>query len=155
MAKLSAAKLAANRANAKKAGRKPGSKNLATLEKNKVAEEVRQLILKKAHPLARAGMIEAMGMTFVYRIDDVLGPKGKVIGKKHVRVTDPNEIATALDQMEEGGYDPENAFYYVTTKEPSMAAVDRLLNRAIGKVDDDFGGEGPVTTIIVKKYGAS
>ena len=57
--------------------------------------------------------------------------------------------------MEEGGYDPENAFYYVTTKEPSMAAVDRLLNRAIGKVDDDFGGEGPITTIIVKKYGSS
>lgn len=153
--KLTEKQLAANRLNAKKGGRKKGTKNPATLEREKVLLAVNQQIMEQAAVLVRAGMIEAKGMNFVYRIDDVLNDKGKVIGKKHVRVTDSDEIARALDQMEAGGYDSENEYYYVTTKEPSMTAVDKLLNRPLGKAKEQLeitNPDGNLKTIIVNKF---
>lgn len=114
-------------------GRKPGP--LAALRKLEIAKRnaMAKLIYKKTAPLIRAGMITALGQNFVYRIDEERDSKGKLLSRKHVLVTDPHEIADALDQMEEGAQDPDDKFYYVTAKEPDTRAIEMLLNRAYGK----------------------
>lgn len=114
-------------------GRKPGP--LAALRKLEIAKRhaMEKLIYKKTAPLIRAGFISAMGQNFVYRIDEERDSKGKLLSRKHVLVEDAREIAEALDKMEEGGQDPDDAYYYVTTKEPDVRAIEMLLNRAYGK----------------------
>lgn len=134
--------------NGMKGGRPPGSKSARTLEREKVSEAVNQMILRKARPLVRAAMIPALGQNFIYRIDEEYEPdqvktnkdgeeyvsaKGRLRKRVHVLVTDPEEIATALDAMEEGGRHPDDKYYYVTTKEPDFRAVEMLLNRPLGK----------------------
>lgn len=108
---------------------------MATLRKLEIAKRhaMEKLIYKKTAPLIRAGMISALGQNFVYRIDEERDSKGKLISRKHVLVEDPKEIETALDKMEEGGQDPDDAYYYITTKEPDTRAIEMLLNRAYGK----------------------
>lgn len=114
-------------------GRKPGA--LSAVRKMELAQKkvMEKLIYKKTAPLIRAALITAMGQTFVYRIDEERDSKDKLISRKHVLVEDPKEIALALDKIEEGGKDPDDAYYYVTAKEPDHKAVEMLLNRAYGK----------------------
>lgn len=126
-------------------GRKPGPLSVVRkmeLQQKKVMEK---LIYKKTAPLIRAGMVTAMGQTFVYRIDEERDSKDKLISRKHVLVTDADEIANALDKIEEGGQDPEDNFYYVTAKEPDVRAIEMLLNRGYGKPKETINVEGEVT----------
>lgn len=136
------------------AGRKKGGKNPATLEREKVLEEVRQQIMKRASALVRAAFIPAMGQNFVYRIDETKNEKGRVVHKEHVLVTDPHEIAMALDQIEEGSNDPEDKYYYVSAKDPDFRAVQMLLDRSLGKSKDMLevtNPDGNLKTIIINK----
>jgi hypothetical protein len=114
-------------------GRKAGP--LSVVRKMELAQKkvMEKLIYKKTAPLIRAAMITALGQNFVYRIDEERDSKGKLLNRKHVLVEDPNEIARALDQMEEGGQDPDDKYYYITAKEPDARAVEMLLNRGYGK----------------------
>ena len=130
--------------NGKKGGRKAGAVSLVRKLELKQKEVMERMIYKKTAPLIRAGMISAMGQNFVYRIDEERDSKGKLLNRKHVLVTDPDEIANALDNIEEGGQDPEEKFYYVTTKEPDIRAVEMLLNRAYGKPKESLKVEGEV-----------
>lgn len=132
------------RAIGKLGGRKPGP--LAALRKLEIAKRhaMEKLIYKKTAPLIRAGMIPALGQTFVYRIDEERDSKGKLLSRKHVLVTDPHEIEKALDKMEEGGQDPDDAYYYVTAKEPDHKAIEMLLNRAYGKPKESLTIDGEV-----------
>lgn len=98
----------------------------------RIESAARDLIAAKAMPLVRAAMIPAMGQTFVYRIDEEENERGKKI-RKHILCTDPDEIAKALDAIEEGGEDPEGNYYYVTAKEPDYKAIEMLMSRAFGK----------------------
>lgn len=149
-----AKQIEANRKNAKKAGRKKGTKNPATLEREKVLEAMRQQIMKRAESLVRAAFIPAMGVNFVYRIDETKNEKGRVVHKEHVLVEDPNEIARALDQIEEGSVDPEDNFYYVSHKAPDFRAVEMLINRVFGKAKEMVevtNPDGNLKTIIINK----
>lgn len=110
-----------------------GLKSQKTLLLERAQRETKAIIANKAQELVRAGMVAALGQTFVYRIDEEQDDKGKITSRKHVRVTDPDEIARALDAMEEGGTDPDGAYYYVTAKEPEYKAIEMLFNRAFGK----------------------
>ena len=144
-----------NRKNGKKGGRPKGAKSPATLEREKVMAEIRQQILKKAAPLVRAAMIPAMGQNFVYRIDETKNEKGRVVHKEHVLVTDPHEIAMALDQIEEGANDPEDKYYYVTATAPDFRAVQMLWDRTFGKAKESIehtNPDGNLKTIIVNKF---
>lgn len=136
------------------AGRKKGGKNPATLEREKVLEAMRQQIMQRAEPLVRAAFIPAMGVNFVYRIDETKNEKGRVVHKEHVLVTDPHEIAMALDQIEEGSTDPEDKFYYVSAKAPDFRAVEMLINRVFGKPKEMVeltNPDGNLKTIIINK----
>jgi len=138
------------------AGRKKGGKNPETLEREKVLEAVRQQIMRRVEPLVRAAFIPAMGVNFVYRIDETKNEKGRVVHKEHVLVTDPHEIAMALDQIEEGASDPEDKYYYVSAEKPDFRAVQMLLDRSLGKSKDMLevtNPDGNLKTIIINKSG--
>lgn len=122
-------------------GIKKGTLTPRKLALRSVEREVQNKIAEKALTLIRAGMITALGQNFVYRIDEEIDLKGRVVSRKHILVTDADEIATALDQMEEGSTHPEDKYYYVTAKEPDHKAVEMLLNRAFGKPKETVGLE--------------
>lgn len=135
-------------------GRPKGMKNKATLEREAVQAAMQQQIMGKAKQLINAGLISAMGQTFVYRIDEELSSKGNVIGRKHVLVTDPDEIGIALDAIEEGGKSEEDKYYYVSATGPDHKAVQMLLDRAFGKPKESIehsNPDGNLKTIIVNK----
>lgn len=117
----------------KMGGVRKGTKSQKVQAREAVQKEVSKLIMSKALTLVRAGMIPALGQNFIYRIDEETNEAGKVLSRKHVLVTDPDEIAEALDQMEEGGTHPDDKYYYVTAKEPDHKAIEMLFNRAFGK----------------------
>lgn len=145
----------ANRRNAQKAGRKKGTKNPATLEREKVLAAVQQQIMEKAAGLVRSAMIPANGMNFVYRIDKKRNKKGDVIFEKNVLVTDPHEIENALDLIadSENGKN-DNEFYFITTERPDHNAIKMLMDRAFGKPKESLdvnNPDGNLKTIIINK----
>lgn len=126
-------------------GRPPGPITLERrleLRKRKVMET---MIYHKTAPLIRAGISNALGQNFVYRIDEERDNKGKLLGRKHILVTDSREIAKALDQIEDGGSHPDDKYYYVTAKEPDIRAIEMLLNRGYGKPKETVTLNGEVT----------
>ena len=136
------------------AGRKPGKKTAKTLEREKVAEAIRQQIMKKADVLIRAAMIPAMGTNFIYRIDQKRNKKGEVTFEKHVLVTDAYEIEQALDQIAEGGTHEDGNYYYVSAEKPDFRAVQMLLDRSLGKSKETVeltNPDGNLKTIIINK----
>ena len=108
-------------------GRPVGSKNKKTLEQEVVREEFRNRILLNVYDLLTAQMNIAKGSSYMYRIEET--EKGK---KKHVLVTDPDEIAEVLDECEGNGVLNDN-YYYITTQAPDNRALDSLLDRVFGK----------------------
>lgn len=122
-------------------GIKKGSKTTKTLKKERIQKSIDQIIMGKAEQIIKATLIPALGMNFVYRIDDEIDVKGRVISRKHILVTDPEEIAEALDQMEEGGTHPDEKYYYVTAKAPEYKAGESLLNRLLGKPKESLAVE--------------
>lgn len=155
MSKTSPTKAEKNRINGKKGGRPKGAKSAVTLEREKVAEAVRQQIMLRAGDLVRAAMVPAMGVKFVYRIDKKLNKKGDVVYEKNVLVTDPNEIETALNLI--GAWDngkEGNEYYFVTTERPDHRAVQMLFDRALGKSKESLeisNPDGNLKTIIINK----
>lgn len=107
------------------------------------------MITNKIQPLIRAGLIPALGQHFVFRIDEEKNEKGVTTSRKHVQVTDPDEIARALDAIEDGGVDPDGVYFYITAKEPDHKAVEMLLNRALGKPKESIAIEGEVKFSLV------
>ena len=132
------------RINGLKGGKKPGKLSVVRQMELNTKKIIEKMIYSKARPLIRAGMINAMGQNFVYRIDEERDSKGKLLTRKHILVTDSKEIAEALDKMEEGGKDPQDRFYYVTAKEPDIRAIEMLLNRAYGKPKESIKVETEV-----------
>lgn len=123
-----------NKINAKFGGIAKGGTRLPRIvEKEKMQKALERKIQSKAFKLFNAGMTVAMGQVFVYRIDEEEDSKGKVISRKHVLVTDENEIAEALDEQEGYGRTTSGKYYYVTTKEPDHKAIQMLLDRGFGK----------------------
>lgn len=120
----------------KKSGRKAGSLNKATLEKKKIEEAFTQRVLGSAERLFNSQFSLAQGCSHLYRIDEVR--RGKEIKRKHVLVTDPEEIRMYLDEE----VDPDK-YYYITTKSPDNKAIDSLLDRAFGRAKQkvEVGGE--------------
>lgn len=117
----------------KKAGRHLGKQNQATLEKNKVLEAFKQRVLHQTDKLFNAQISLATGCSMLYRIETVK-VKGKETGKKHILVTDEEEIKDYLD----GTVDTDD-YYYITTKLPDNKAIDSLMDRAFGKVRQNIG----------------
>ena len=106
-----------------------------------VAKQVKSIQLKQAETVARAMMLPAIGLTFIYKKTQYKNAKGVVARQETARVEDPNEILTALNAINDNGGvvdddESEHIYYYITTKEPDYRAGEAILNRAIGKVAD-------------------
>jgi hypothetical protein len=104
-----------------------------------VAKQVKKLQLAQAETVARAMVLPAVGLTFIYKKTQYKNEKGKALRQETVRVEDPNEILTALNAINDNGGvvdndESEHVYYYITTKEPDYRAGEAILNRAIGKV---------------------
>lgn len=129
----------------KMGGRKPGKLTLIKRAELKAVDATKKIIYKKLASMTRAQIRNAMGLSFVYRIDEERDKNGKLLGRKHVLVDDPHEIAMALDAMEDGanGRDGEQ-YYYITAKEPDTRAYEVLTNRALGKPKETIELEGEV-----------
>ncbi len=125
-------------------GRPFGAKAKATLEREKVAEEVNQRIFNIANGLVNAQASLAKGVQILYRVDKRTTATGKVIEEKPVIVTDPEEIKAYIDgELGSGeGVNDESTYYYITTKEPQSQAVDSLMNRALGKPKETMEIQG-------------
>lgn len=116
----------ASRKNGQKGGRPKGSRNAATLEKDKVAEAFRQRVFRSADRLFDAQMTLAQGVSHLFKIEKASNKKEK---PRHVLVTNEDEIRQYLD----GAFEGRDDYYYLTTKEPNNQAITDMLNRSLGK----------------------
>lgn len=111
------------------AGRPKGSLDKKTIEQKKALEKFKLRVFKRVDRLFNAQSSLAEGLQYMIRIETTKDSKGKEI-KKHVRVTDPDEMIRALD---EGLGDIDGDYYYLTSKDPDNKALDSLMDRAFGK----------------------
>lgn len=129
------------------AGRPEGSRNEATLERERVFKEVQNRIMRKAQRILDSQLSLAEGQQFLYRIDIEIDSKGKKTRSKPILVTDPEEISSYLDGAEGDGesMNTETEYYYITTKEPNNQAIDSMFDRTFDKArqrtDITSGGE--------------
>ena len=75
----------------------------------------------------------ALGQQYIFKLEEEINDKGKIISREHVQVDDPSEIASALGFIAAGGVDPQGVYYYITTKEPDWRAAEAIFNRIFGK----------------------
>jgi len=133
------------------AGRKPGSKTKATLEKLKVQEAFNQRVMAKADALFNAQLTLAVGSMKVFRIDETEGEKGKT-KREHVHVTDADEIKALLDEHDGANGVVDGVYYYFSDVLPDNKAIDSMLNRSLGKPTEkhEHGGEGggPIEIVV-------
>jgi hypothetical protein len=130
------------------AGKKPGTKTKATLEKQAVAEAFNQRVMNKADALFNAQLTLAVGSMKVFRIDQE--GEGKAKKKVHVHVTDADEIKALLDEHDGCAGVVDGVFYYFSDVLPDNRAIDSMLNRTLGKPT----GHVKVETIDPKKVAA-
>lgn len=134
------------------AGKPKGSKDKATLEKQKVQEAFNQRVMAKADALFNAQLYLAVGSMKVFRIDETNDGKGKT-KREHVHVTDADEIKALLDEHDGMNGVVDDVYYYFTDVLPDNKAIEGMLNRALGKPTEkhEHGGEGggPITVKVV------
>lgn len=117
------------------AGRKPGSRTKAKLEKMKVIEAFNQRVMAKADALFNAQLTLAVGSMKVFRIDEIEGDNGKK-RRQHVHVTDADEIKALLDEHDGAPGVVDGVYYYFQDVLPDNRAIEAMLNRALGKAVD-------------------
>lgn len=103
-----------------------------------VAKQVKKIQLKQATFVAQQMILPAVGLTHVYKRITHKNDRGTVTRVENIRMEDPDEIAHALNCIDNnhGIDDDETIYYYITTKDPDYRAGEAILNRAIGKTPD-------------------
>lgn len=128
-------------------GRKKGQKNKATLQKEAVVAEYKQLVMQDARRLFFSQSVLAHGQQFLFRIDKIKIGKNSYKNDIPKLVVDRSEIEAYLTGLVRGGdhedvQDPSAAYYFITTKEPNQMAIADMLDRGLGRVRQVFGLEG-------------
>jgi hypothetical protein len=116
-------------------GMKKGQKTRKVLEREAALKAFQEMVMQNTRPLFDWQFSLARGLSYLYRIDRHQR-KGEPVRIEHVLLTDPQEIADALDILANGdpnGDDEGNGFYYVTVKPSDNRAIDSMLDRALGK----------------------
>lgn len=118
-------------------GKKKGKKNKGTLEKEAALQLLQQGILKEIRPLLRAALDSAKGLTVMLQRKMVKQKDGKF------RRTGELVRVRSIERVEEllkGDCQGDN-YFYITTRDPNIKAIEDLLNRAFGKPKEqvDFG----------------
>jgi len=109
------------------AGRPIGALSKQTLERNAVKAALEQRILQKADELHNAQYALAVGSLCIFRVEQ----DGKK--KKHILVTDTDEIKEVLDTNEGTSGKVGESYYIVSTQQPDNKAIDSMLDRVFGK----------------------
>lgn len=131
--------------------RKKGLKALEDITIEEIEKDFKRRVGHSAHKLLNAQMSLALGTQSLYRVTKGIDERGKET-RKHVLVTDVNEIASYLDDptMMEG-----SDYFYITTKQPDLNAINSALDRLFGKASTKIvgannadGSEGPIKVIV-------
>ena len=112
----------------------------------------KQRVALHSSKLLTAMLSSALGEQYLYKVINFLGDNGRVM-KRHVRVTDPEEIQSYLDNpLEVEGSD----YFYIATKAPDIMAINSLLDRFMGRPTTKVvgptnpdGSDGPIKIISV------
>jgi hypothetical protein len=126
-------------------GRPPGKKSKATLKKEAVMEEYRQMILKDAKRLFYSQSTLAHGQTYLFRINKKkVGKDTWVADGEPILVKKPEEMHAYLDGLIHNKVSlPFEPYYFLTAVQPSQQAIADMLDRAFGRARQVVGLEGP------------
>lgn len=134
------------------AGRKKGGKNPATITREAALKKFNERVALNADSLFNSAKILALGQTYIYRLDEEEHQKKdgtKYTIKTPVLVTDPDELADAIDALECNGENGgENPYYYATTKPGDIRAIDSLMNRAFGRPKETIEHSGEIKGLV-------
>ncbi|MCX6724235.1 MAG: hypothetical protein NT155_03650 [Candidatus Staskawiczbacteria bacterium] len=130
----------------KGAGIKRGQKTKKTLEQEAALDLYKKRILDNLVPFIRAQFNQAEGMTVMFQRRK---QKNKKTGKfertgELVRVMDINRVEQLLKSDGQG----EN-YYYITTKDPNVKALENLFNRVFGKPKESIEVEHKGSKVII------
>jgi hypothetical protein len=127
------------------AGMKKGTKIKRTLEKEEALRLYRERVTKHADEIFNAQFSNAKGNVYIYQIIEVDKKK------KHILVTDPDEILKVLDANQgQSGLVGED-YFIVTVEKPDNQAIKDMLDRTFGTAtqtvvtEDDKGTKQPIT----------
>lgn len=123
-----------SRQNGKKGGRKPGTKNTATLEREAVNKAYVQKILTAANTLFEKQMELASGITYLFKTECT--GRGKDRKCVYKQVTNPQEMEDYLNGVYENvekGSGEDEAYYKMTVEKPDGKVIENMLNRGLGK----------------------
>ena len=116
-----------------------------------VAADLKRRIGSNSNKLFNAQLSLALGTQHLYRVRTEINDKGKEI-QKHSLVTNEKEIRQFLDDPKKNNGDE---YFYITTKDPSEASINSLLDRYLGKAptkligaENPDGSEGPVRVVV-------
>lgn len=131
--------------------RKKGLVKLEDVAVEEIEKEFKARVGYSAHKLLNAQMTLALGTQTLYKVVAGVDDKGKPC-RRHVMVTDDEEIKAYLDDPDlTNGTD----YYYITTKQPDLAAINSALDRLFGKASTKIvgannadGSEGPIKVIV-------
>ena len=131
-------------------GRKRGSKNLATIDREKVLEEAKNIIAGRTRKLIDTQTILAMGAIKIYKIHyhwEGSSKKRTLIKDKPEIVENDKEIIQVIDWEFGSGamgnpsdHDSEASeydYYFVMTKEPDNQALNSLMDRTFGRATEN------------------
>lgn len=120
-------------------------------------EEIEEVFKKRvalhSNKLLSALLTSALGEQFLYKVVYATDELDNKIKRRHVRITDPEEIQQYLDDpLAVEGSD----YYYISSKSPDITAINSLLDRMIGRPttkvvgpNNADGSEGPIKVISV------
>lgn len=103
------------------AGRREGSKNVATITKEQGREALRQIVMREMEAMTAAQVANAKGLSYLVAREKGTG--------KFTRLT-PEQIEKILESGEQGD---EFSMIEVWGKDPSTPAYTDLMNRALDK----------------------
>ncbi len=125
------------------AGRKKGSLNKTTIERNKVLDLAKDIIAGRTRKLIDTQSVLAMGALKVFCIRshwEGSGKNKKLIRDKAFLVENEEDIIKILDYEYGDGEDPNKHehgedwdYFFVVTKDPENNAINSLLDRTFGR----------------------
>lgn len=129
---------------------KGGYRSVEKLEKELMKEHIDQRLMRATDAYLNGQISLARGQQFLYRIDKIFVPSGgtdKETGaargywrnEKPVLVESQAEIEMYLEELADNNgelsddTDPSSAYYFITTKEPNVQAIESGLSRVHGR----------------------
>lgn len=118
-----------------------------------IEETFKKRVALHSNKLLTAMLTSALGEQFLYKVVYAVDEVDGKVKRRHVRVTDPEEIQEYLDDpLKVEGSD----YYYIATKSPDITAINSLLDRMMGRPTTKVvgptnpdGSEGPIKIISV------